>query len=269
MNHFTKIYHYINILSLDVVAGSVICSLFFARIFEVTVPKYTLCALAITVWIIYTVDHLKDALIIPQSASSDRHRFHQEKFGIILPIVLLACLVDVKMIWHLKFSVLLYGFVLGIWVAMYLLWQGYLKFLKEIFVASLYTLGIVLPSLAIHPLVLNPLHYILIVQFCMTAFINLLLFSLFDYKTDSLHQQHSFVTWFGYSSARQCILLLGMLNMVGGFWMLFYNTKLNLIILLMNMILLTILVFKNELKFHNYYRMIGDAIFFIPSLYFL
>ena len=56
-----RFYQYINILSLDIAAGAVISAVFFAQIFNVQIKPYGLLALGLTVWIIYTVDHLRDA----------------------------------------------------------------------------------------------------------------------------------------------------------------------------------------------------------------
>jgi hypothetical protein len=69
-----------NILSLDVVAGAVAGALFFGEILQVQLSFSVLTALGLTVWIIYTLDHLRDAKQILNVASTDRHRFHQEHF---------------------------------------------------------------------------------------------------------------------------------------------------------------------------------------------
>jgi hypothetical protein len=269
MNTPLRLYQYINILSLDVVAGAIVCSLFFARIFEVSVPFYGLGALGLSVWIIYTVDHLRDALLIPKPASTDRHLFHQQNFRIILAVVAIAVLCDIILVWHLRVMVLEYGFILGSLVGVYLLFQRYLRFLKEIFVACLYTAGILLPSLVVHKWQLQPLHSLLIGQFCVTALTNLLLFSLFDFVPDRVHQQHSFVTSFGPETTRATILTLGILNILVSLVLVPSDIKVSLIFLAMNVMLLCILIFQRKLVCKNYYRMLGDAVFFLPFLHLL
>lgn len=269
MAFLNRMYQYINILSLDVVAGSVICSLFFARILRAPVSHFALGALGLTVWIIYTIDHLRDALTIPRLASTDRHRFHQENFASILIILAAIILIDLAMIWYIPVMILAYGLGLGLLVLIYLIFQRYLKFLKEVFVACLYTGGVLLPSLAITQESLSPLHYILIGQFCLTALINLLLFSLFDYEQDRHQQQHSFVTWFGPASTRKGILILGLLNVLCCISLWPFFAKIALIFMLMNGLLLMILLFQKHFVSNNYYRIMGDAIFFIPMLYLL
>lgn len=260
-------YQYINILSLDVVAGAVIGSLFFARIFGVPVSEYALAALALTVWIIYTLDHLRDAMFIRKVASTDRHRFHQKYFKSITLILIVVALADFLLIWFVPQRVLLFG--LGLWfiVAIYLVLQRYLKFMKEFFVACLYTAGLLLPSIALMDSDWLTLHYILAGKYFITAWMNLLLFSLIDYNEDRQHEQHSFVTKFGPSSTRYGIVVLGLINISSGIWLWSLDHGVALVFISMNILLLTILVFQRPLASNNYYRIAGDAVFFIPLLY--
>lgn len=269
MKLLNKIYQFVNILSLDVMAGAVICSVFFARVFHAYVPYDTLLTLGLTVWIIYTIDHLRDAMLIPTPASTDRHRFHQRHFKTILPALLLAMVADFVIIWFVPAKVLLYGFILWLVVLLYLVFQRYLKFMKEFFVACLYTMGVLLPSVATLQTSIQPVHFILIAKFFITALMNLLLFSLFDQTQDRKQQQHSFVTWFGASSTRAGILFLGSFNILTGVWLWSFDWRVAAIFIAMNAMLLAILALKKHLVPNNYYRIFGDAVFLIPLLYLL
>lgn len=269
MNAWSKLYQYINILSLDVVSGAVISALFFGRIFHVTVSLYALAALALTVWAIYTIDHLRDAKAIRSVASTDRHRFHQNHFKVISVAVVLIMAIDFVLIWFVPREVLIMGSVLWLIVLAYLATQRYLKFLKEFFVALLYTVGILLPSLAVTDVELHGVHYVLIAKFFITALMNLLLFSLYDHNEDRSQQQHSFVTWFGPASTRIGILLLALLNILSGILIWSFDPAVALIFIAMNLMLLAILVFQKQLARNNYYRMVGDAVFFVPVVYLL
>lgn len=269
MKLLNKIYQFINMLSLDVVAGAVICSAFFASVLHTPVMFDTLLALGFTVWIIYTIDHLRDAMLIPTLASTDRHRFHQTHFKMILLILLLAMVADFVLIWFVPGKVLAYGLMLWIIVLLYLVFQRYLKFLKEFFVACLYTLGVLLPSIATLQTPLQSVHLILIGKFFITALMNLLLFSLFDQTQDRKQQQHSFVTWFGASSTRVGILFLGSFNILTGVWLWSFDWRVAAIFIGMNAMLLAVLTLQKHLMSNNYYRILGDAIFLIPLFYLL
>ena len=264
-----RLYRYVNILSLDVVAGAVICSLFFARIFGARVSPYAVAALALTVWVIYTIDHLRDARAIRTVASTDRHRFHQQHFKAMLTTLLLVTAVVIGLIPLMPREVLVAGVSLGSVVALYLVLQRYLRFLKEFFVALLYTAGILLPSLAAMSWNLDPVHGVLIGKFFITALMNLLLFSLFDYQEDRHQQQHSFVTWFGPTPTQRGILFLGLLNILLGFALWSLDSGVALIFITMNLMLLAILFYRKRLVSHSYYRILGDAVFFLPVLYLL
>ena len=270
MRFLTRVYHYINILSLDVAAGAVVGALFFSEIFGVAISSYTLAVLAITVWIIYTVDHLRDAMVIPTPASTPRHSFHQTNFRILNICVLTLLFIDAIIIYSfVSVEVILYGSCLGLLVLSYLVFQRRCKFLKEFFVACLYTGGIVLPSVALHGWDIAPLTFILTAQFCITALVNLLLFSLIDFEQDREHAQSSFVTRFGRQSTRIAIWTLTSINICTSVFVFMSEPRHATIFILMNIVLLAILVFEKYAKANTYYRIIGDAIFFIPLLFML
>lgn len=69
-----------NLLSLDVVLGAMAGMLFFVHLTGETVGIALYLLLGLTVWTIYTLDHLLDAKSIPGKAMMERHRFHQEHF---------------------------------------------------------------------------------------------------------------------------------------------------------------------------------------------
>ncbi len=264
MTILNKIYHYINILSVDVVAGSVASALFFAKVFKVSVSINTLAALAISVWAIYTVDHLIDARSVSGIASTDRHRFHQKNFILLLCIVPAVIFMGAYLMRFVPYEVSSIGFVLGLVVIAYLISQQHLKFLKEILVAILYTGGVVLPSMVAPDLNVQPLHYVIIVQFFFTALLNLLLFSFFDYHHDLQHKQSSFAILWGRDTTLKSIVTLGSLNVLISFWFLTHIQSVAIMFLLMNGILLTIILFEKDFRQNNYYRIAGDAIFILP-----
>ncbi|HZI26137.1 MAG TPA: hypothetical protein VFD46_13730, partial [Chryseolinea sp.] len=144
MHALHRFYHYINILSVDIAAGAVVSALFFAKIFDVQIKPYGLIALGLTVWIIYTIDHLRDAKNIKHSASTERHRFHQQYFHALIFCLGLAVLVDAVTIFFIRRQVLEWGLILWVAVVVYLMFQQFLRFLKEFFIATLYTSGVLL-----------------------------------------------------------------------------------------------------------------------------
>ena len=186
MHSIFQFYRYINTLSLDIAAGAVVSAQLFARIFNVQIKTYGLIALGLTVWIIYTLDHLRDAKKIKHSASTERHRFHQQNFKVLVCFLVIAVLVDALTIFFIRRQVLEWGLVLWAVVVFYLTVQQFLRFLKEFFIAGLYTWGVLLLSITVTSIDLGVHHTLLIVQFAIAAWINLVLFSWFDTSTVSV-----------------------------------------------------------------------------------
>jgi len=179
----------------------------------VAIRPVGLLALALTVWVIYTADHLRDAYTIGKSASTLRHRFHQEHFRTLLIAALAGVLVNVVIVFFIRKQVFVWGTVLAIGVGIYLIVQRYLKFLKEICIACLYTCGVLLPSITVTGVKLTTAHCLLIVQFMMVAWLNLLIFSWFDREDDKQDRQPSFVTMLGEPVTRASIwCLIGSAN---------------------------------------------------------
>ncbi|MEJ0055473.1 MAG: hypothetical protein WDN75_07335 [Bacteroidota bacterium] len=113
-------YRFLNLISIDVACGAMVCALFFAEIFHVHLLVYGICSLGITVWIIYTTDHLLDARRLDHEASTKRHQFHQRYFSLMCAMLAVAVLIDLYMILHLRRPVFSWGAGLAILVIFYL-----------------------------------------------------------------------------------------------------------------------------------------------------
>jgi hypothetical protein len=268
MRPLLRFYQYVNILSLDIAAGAVISALFFAKIFQVQVKPHGLTALALTVWIVYTADHLRDAKKIKHPASTQRHRFHQNHFHFIVAFLALAIVLDVVTIFFIRRQVFEWGLILSAIVILYLLAHQSLRFLKEFFIAALYTCGILLLSITVTPITLGMTHYLLILHFGCMAWINLVLFSWFDQVFDLQDEQSSFVTVVGERTTQYflygifgfsfCLTILELI-LAGPFIPV-------LILFTMNIVLVLIFVWRTALAKNDLYRLIGDAVFMFPII---
>jgi 4-hydroxybenzoate polyprenyltransferase len=261
-------YRLINILSLDVVAGSVCCAIYFSQIFQVRILPYGLVALGLTVWIIYTTDHLRDARKIGRAASSDRHRFHQQFATPLLVLMILALVADVAMLFFIRTQVFIWGAGLTIFVALYLALHRRIFYLKEIFVALMYTIGVLLPSIAVTSSRLSWVQAGLIIQFFLLALLNLLVFSLYDAEIDSKDNLSSFVTYFGKPAAERIIkIIFGLAIILNVVQVIFAGDRLHVLILT-SMIVVMLLVFSFPRVFarNDYFRLLGDSVFLFPAI---
>lgn len=269
MRRAFRLYRLFNLLSLDVVAGAVVCSIFFAHLFKTQLKLSGIVALALTVWIIYTADHLLDARHVQHEASTERHKFHQKNFRILLIVLLAAIIVNVVQVFFIRRPVLIGGVLLALVIAAYLIAQRYLKYLKEIFAALLYSGGVLLVPVSMRVTPLTSIHVQLIAIFFITALLNLLLFSWFDHARDEQDHRQSFSTIFGENCTQKTILLLFVLN-TGLFVSLLIASDQHLFIgtlLLMNVMLFFLMVRKGYFLVNDRYRLFGDAVFIVPIIY--
>lgn len=265
MTSFLKVYRIINLLSIDVALGAVCCALFFAKLFQVHILPVGLISLGLTVWIIYTADHLLDARKIRTSAATKRHQFHQQNFTPLTLALTLVSVINGVCVFFIRERVLLGGLILGVGVVLYLVALRYVKFLKEFIIAAMYTGGVLLPSLAQTPLQPDAFPWVVMVQFAILALINLLLFSWFDYENDLRDKNTSFVTIFGKRVTQTGItfLFLSVCCLVP-----FSQTlPASLLIVSMSIVHILILIKAIYFKSEDRFRLIGDALFFLPIFY--
>lgn len=270
MKYLIKFYRLLNILSIDVALGSVCCAAWFAEMFNVTLKPYALISLGLSVWIIYTADHLLDARKIHAPASTERHRYHQKNFSTLLYILLFALLVDLIFVFLLRRVVFQWGLILSGFVVVYFLMQKYLKYLKEIIVALVFSLGVLLPALSLTHEQPVTSDFLFITQFVLTALLNLLLFSWYDRDNDRQDKRESVVTLLGDKKTTIVISATFILNgllMAGSILFFPYFVSRVLIIFFMNAILLWIFIQPQHFKVEDRFRLIGDGIFLLPLFY--
>lgn len=269
MGQIIRLYRFLNILSIDVVAGAVVSALFFAKILQAEIKVYGVMALGLTVWCIYTVDHLRDAKKITHVASTSRHRFHQRHFRFLTILLCVIVATDLVFIFVVRKQVFESGIALGMLVGLYLLVQHYLRFFKEFVIALLYTGGVLLLAFSAVSIDFSSIHYLIIAQFIFMAWINLLMFSWFDQLPDQHDQQNSFVTTLGAEPTKIALYVLLFLNfgitLIG---MVQWGINFSMIVIAaMNATLLIVFWFRNALSINDRYRLIGDAVFLFPAVY--
>lgn len=271
MSKLISFYRLINVLSIDVAVGSVCCAAWFAALFDVKLKPYALLSLGITVWIIYTIDHLLDARKVKAPASTVRHRFHQKYFSSLLAILVLALLVDLVFVFFLRKRIFQWGVVLSGVMLVYFLTERYLQYLKEFIIALLFSCGVLLPSLSLTQKQPDISMVLLICQFVLTALLNLLLFSWFDRQNDNHDNRASIVTLAGERRIKLILVLTFITNyslMIGS---IVYASSLIgevLIMFFMNTILVFVFVRPQWFEINDRFRLAGDSIFLLPVLYF-
>ncbi|MEJ1239127.1 hypothetical protein WBG78_13410 [Chryseolinea sp. T2] len=261
-------YRLISILSLDVVAGAVICALFFIKVLQTEV-SFSLIPLALTVWIIYTADHLMDARRIGHAASSPRHLFHQLQFQRMLVAVGVALLLDLISLLFVSRAVIMGGVFLAFLVVLLIVMQRALPWLREIVVSVLYTCGVLLPSIAQARTSYTIAHSLLFIQFSLVALTNLLILSWLDREMDFKDGLTSFTLIAGKRMSQVMIWTSFTLCMMLTIAQIYYKTLTwpGLVVGAMEAILMLIYVGNQRPDRLLVQRMIGDGVFILPLLY--
>ncbi|HOX82026.1 MAG TPA: hypothetical protein PLJ60_06680 [Chryseolinea sp.] len=266
MNILKKViqfYRLLNLLSVDVAIGAMCSSVFFAHIFQADITYFSILSLGLSVWIIYTADHLLDAKKMKASATTDRHRLHQQHFRLLLIMMIIVAGINAVVLFYIRKPALITGVVLIVLVILYLLIQHSLKFLKELFVAVVYTAGVLIPATSNTEMIWRDWPWMVIVQFALVALLNLVIFSWFDYENDLKDNRVSFVTIFGRKVSQIFIVFLFVLSAILIVVTLSFGIE-TTILFVMNGTLLFMFLFHSYFAHHDRYRLLGDAAFFIP-----
>jgi 4-hydroxybenzoate polyprenyltransferase len=240
-------------------------------IFDVHPDGFSLPALGLSVWIIYSVDHLLDARKIPTSALTFRHQFYKRNFRVLgVSVAIVVLLTTVGIILFLKKPTLVSGGVIAGIALLYLIFQQRLSYGKELMGSLLYTSGILVPVLSRPGLELKSGLLFIVFQFFLVVLLNLILFASFDKKNDLSQQQESIATEFSTATINRLFwicfsfaLMVAMLN----FYLSPQLWAAIGIILMMTIVLGMIHHKRNLFSLHDRFRYVGDAIFFLPLLY--
>ncbi|MHB8261401.1 MAG: UbiA family prenyltransferase [Bacteroidia bacterium] len=278
-----QVYTLFQALSLDVVAGTVICSAAIGRYYQIEMPIQALVCLAIAVWLIYTIDHLLDAEKIIGKPASFRHQVHKLYKKQLVVVAVLVGLMGAVVAFYLPLIILINGLFGVLFTLVYFLllkkkwfWQ------KEICVAIGFTWGIVLAPLCLHQGYLSWVQVLIIPQVLMLAFANLLIFSWFEIVNDQQDGHPSMAIHLGIKRSEgliQFIILCGIVVCIltmlspllwrGAGGEAQATLLMQGILLLMFVLLLFIFKRANYFRQNDLYRVIGDGIFCIPVLFML
>ena len=266
-----RLYRFLNLMSIDVAVGAMVSAAFLARILHVQLGTNSLASLGISVWIIYSADHLLDAHRLKRHASTKRHQFHQKYFRLVSSVVISAIVIDLILIQDIGESVIYLGTILVFTIVIYLLFQRWLGPFKELIGAALYSFGVLLPGLSLLTAPATTSLVFIIVAFFLTALINLVLLAWFDLEHDLRDGHTSAAIFFGKHKSNvlltvlfvfQTILFVGLLLLTP------YKSEV-LILIAMNMILLLIFYFYRGFDKEDFYRLASEIIFLVPLPYLL
>ncbi len=267
-----KFYRYCNLLSLDVAIGACICSVYLSRLMLVNIPWLSILVLGLTVWLIYTFDHLQDAKKINDVANTERHKFHQKNFSSLTIISALVLVLIAILIFYLPVTTVVMGAALACFVVAYFIILHFLglnsSYHKEILIAIIYASGIFLAPMSIYDGAIELVTILIFGQFVNLALINLLIFSWLERDKDRVNGFPSLVNIVGgHWSKRLIIMLIGLQLALSLFMVIRFGiVDVSLIIVTMTAILGGIAFFSEYFYQNERYRLIGDFVFLIPII---
>ena len=262
-----RFYRYFRWLSLDVTAGAIVLMIFFCQELDVPYhwPEYTI--LGIVVWLIYTIDHLKDVskLIAPVSA---RRKFHVAHFRKLVYAGVVACLAAILLVFLQSERIVLFGSLIGSISGFYLFVSKRIDWFKEFWIAITYAFGILLVPIARVGFVNTTI--LLVVGLILMALINLLLFSHFEVAEDEEEGFRSFASVMGSTMVNVtlaiCFSLLAFV--IYGLWMAI--TSVYIAIFMSTTFLLYLGIWQIRwFRRKERYRIFGDAVLMLPLFFIL
>ncbi len=270
-----------NALSIDVAIGALAGGVFAALLAGSNMHWSWYISLPVSVWLLYTFDHLADAWKTKGTAASFRHRFHQLHFHFIAKVFLffssflffLACT-------YLPEPILFFGLCLGGLCSLYFLLNFFSRarhfttVFKEISVAAIYTTGIWGPPLLMRDADVSVSVWIIGVQFFLLAWTNLILFSNCERKSDEIDRYPSFsITMGKQATDKFTVFLISVILIltVPAFYLADTHEHIiaELLIATMSIVLVVLFKYSNAFQKREIYRSIGDGIFLIPFSIFL
>lgn len=265
-----KLLKTLNLLSIDVVAGAMVCNAVFWRLPDgkSPIPWLHVLVLGLSIFLIYTVDRLLDNRKMSQ-IPTERHSFHR-KYALSLWVsigIVLLTLLTLLFFLPMK-TVYVGGMIAGVsafylWIVSKISPTSTWQCGKEIVTTWVYTAGVCGITLPYRSVSYEAVAMLLLV------FQNLLLFSWCEQK--KFPMVHSLASYFGEKKTKNIIIFIFALLFLGNLFSLVHSShhfqqELALLFIVMSSIL-TVIVFKVDFFLKNdRYRWIGDGIFLLPTL---
>lgn len=269
-------YKYIRLLSLDVATGACICAGFFARYAGLQISLTVYLALFMTVFLIYTVDHLLDAFSVGKNASIERHQWHFEHAHSLWPLCVVIAGSLAILTFSLPTEIIKYGMHLAGLVFIYFVISQTKRLKrvipKEAIIAALYSAGVFLPIYALQSYFSIQL-MCLAFLFFLLSYANLIIISLIEFENDKSQKMVSIATQFGKKTTGliiQTVFVLMLVVLIVSV-ILFQNVG-NFIdyaeVLMLMWALMYLVYWKRQYLIpEELYRVLGDTVFLLPAFF--
>jgi hypothetical protein len=272
------IYRYFHYLSLDIVLGALASSCFAACLFGSNPGLMWWITLALTVWLLYTGDHMLDAWRHRKKVEREMHYFMLKHRRLIIYSLGVVAVVNSMLIINLldkklfKLALILAGLVLLFYAMRHIFRKNRFLFIPgEIFVLFLYLAGTWLGPMAAWEGTLETSHGLIALVFGGVLFMNLGVISLYDLQLDSRMGIASLANILGKKRTKNLMLATGMgIYLISVLQFLVFDTgrytQFALIACGMASILLLVVYMPSRFRKNDLFRWTADAALFMGFL---
>ncbi|MEP5611822.1 MAG: hypothetical protein ABJP45_06205 [Cyclobacteriaceae bacterium] len=258
-----RAYRLLQHLSIDIVFGAVILLHFFSKIYGTSPSWQTSTLLGCSIWLIYTFDHLRDSRSA-KLGNRERYTFHsRNQKALRIGMMVVFCLA-LTTLFFVPRQLILGGSILVVFSLVYVLFQTTFSRLgmKEAYIAIIYTLGVLLSPIVATQ---NFDGYSFIVLLIL-SFLNLIIFSWFEFEEDEADSFTSIATQMGKSNLFKLILAISSIGFAIAI-LSFDRFPMYAAYMLIVLVIFVLLVFNDQWAMQkSRYRKIGDAVFLLPIL---
>jgi len=265
---FSRIYFFIRVFSIDIVAGVLASLVFASSVMNVSLPRSHYTVLGLVVWLIYIADHLMDGAKTRGKSTSETHNFFNSyKIPIILIFLLVVIFTFRLILYRLELNIIEFGIAPGFAVMIYLLLNRYYEkeskwfFIKELWIAVIYTLAVWGGPVIYAGDIISPVQFIQIAAFGLVILGNVLIYSIYEREADEIDGNRSIVINFGLKYAmNMAVYSLTLSILIALTAYIFLGAKLNhvLPLILISASMLIILMFPRIFAYRKLYGVISD-----------
>lgn len=273
-----KIYRYFHYLGLDIVLGALASSCFAAQLFGVFPGPIWWVTLALTVWLLYTGDHMLDAWRQRKKLERGIHYFLLKHRRLIIYSLGVVAVVNAMLIINLldreifKHALILAGLVLLFYAMRHVFRKNRFLFIPgELFVLLLYLAGTWLGPVSTMEGGMETSHGLVALIFAGVLLMNLGVISLYDLKLDSRMGISSLAQILGKKRTKKLLVGTGMgiflLSLLQ--FLVFEGDRyfqFALILCGMAAILLFVLYQPSRFRKNDLYRWTADAVLYMGLL---
>lgn len=178
---------YIEVLSIDICIGVLGTGALAQAVFKSAMKPAWWVLLPSSVWVVYTVDHLFDALKVGGDSANHRHRFHYKHMKILAFLTsLIGIATVVGAIIYLRELVFLGGFMIAVLALFHVLlaYWGRVRFGKELSVGLIYVSGVTFAPILNRTISIGVFEILFLAGLLLAAYLNLFMNSVIEYSMD-------------------------------------------------------------------------------------